>query len=215
MGAGAIARDDNQRVVDTTIALERGRGCYIRGAWADAYDLLSGADWVEPLGAGDLERLARSAYMLGRDDRYVDGLERAYRVHLDGTDVPRAVRCAFWIGHNMLFRGDTVRATGWFGRAERLLERGRQDCVERGYLLIPVWLGQMAGNDWEAGLATTAEAVEIGERFGDADLVWLARDEQGRALVNWGRVDAGLRLVDEALVVAAAGELSPIVTGIV
>src|SRR6185436_1972531 len=61
----------------------------------------------------------------------------------------------------------------------------------------------------------TAEAVEIGERFGDADLVWLARDEQGRALVNWGRVDAGLRLVDEALVVAAAGELSPIVTGIV
>jgi DNA-binding NarL/FixJ family response regulator len=153
--------------------------------------------------------------MLGRDDEYVTGLERAQRAYLDGGDVPRAVRCAFWIGHNMLFRGETARATGWFGRAKRLLEREQQDCVEHGYLLIPVWLAQMAGDDWAAGYATAAEAAEIGERFGDPDLVWLARDEQGRALVNWGRVGEGLRLVDEALVVAAAGELSPIVTGIV
>ena len=55
----------------------------------------------------------------------------------------------------------------------------------------------------------------IGERFGDADLVWLARDEQGRALLGQGRIEDGLRLVDEALVVATAGELSPVVTGIV
>jgi hypothetical protein len=40
-------------------------------------------------------------------------------------------------------------------------------------------------------------------------------DEQGRALVKQGRVEEGLRLVDEALVAAGAGELSPIVTGIV
>ena len=49
----------------------------------------------------------------------------------------------------------------------------------------------------------------------DADLVWLARDDQGRALVKQGRVEDGLRIVDEALAVAAAGELSPVVTGIV
>jgi DNA-binding NarL/FixJ family response regulator len=47
------------------------------------------------------------------------------------------------------------------------------------------------------------------------DLLWLARDEQGRALVKQGLTAEGLRLVDEALVVAAAGELSPVVTGIV
>ena len=206
---------DTQQVVDATVGLERGRECFTEGAWADAYDLLSAADRAAPLGAGDLELLARSAYMLGRDDEYVTGLERAQRSYLDGGDVPRAVRCAFWIGHNMLFRGETGRATGWFGRAKRLLEREQQDCVEHGYLLIPVWLAQMAGDDWAAGYATAAEAAEIGERFGDPDLVWIARDEQGRALVNWGRVGDGLRLVDEALVVAAAGELSPIVTGIV
>jgi len=81
--------------------------------------------------------------------------------------------------------------------------------------MIPVWLEQMAGGDWEAGHATAAKAAAIGERFGDADLVWLARDEQGRALLGQGRVAEGLRLVDEALVAAGAGELSPVVTGIV
>ena len=59
-----------------------------------------------------------------------------------------AVRSAFWIGHNLLFRGESVRATGWFARGERLLEQ-EQDCVERGYLLIPVW-----GSRWAAATTT-------------------------------------------------------------
>jgi hypothetical protein len=45
--------------------------------------------------------------------------------------------------------------------------------------------------------------------------LWLARDDQGCALIKHGRVGEGLRLVDEVLVAATAGELSPIVTGIV
>jgi DNA-binding NarL/FixJ family response regulator len=195
--------------------LQRGRESYARRAWADAHESLSAADRAAPLGAEDLELLARAAYMLGRDDDYVSGLERAHDLHLAADAARRAVRCAFWIGHSMLFRGRAALATGWFGRAGRLLEREGRDCVERGYLLIPVWLGQMAGGDLEAGHATAARAAEIGERFGDADLVWLARDDQGRALVRLGRVEEGLRLVDEILVIAAAGELSPIVTGIV
>jgi DNA-binding CsgD family transcriptional regulator len=74
---------------------------------------------------------------------------------------------------------------------------------------------QMGGGDYEAAHATTVEAAELGERFGDRDLMWLARDDQGCALIRLGRVAEGLRLVDEVLVAATAGELSPIVTGIV
>jgi DNA-binding CsgD family transcriptional regulator len=202
-------------MADVIAELEQGRGSYAGQAWLDAFDSLSSADRAMALGAEDLELLARSAYMLGRDDDYVDGLERAHRAYLDAGDASRAVSCAFWIGHNMLFRGETARATGWFARAQRLLEREERDCVERGYLLIPVWLGQMAGGDYEAGYATAAEAAAIGEHFGDPDLVWLARDEQGRALVRQGRVAEGLRLVDEVMVAATAGELSPLVAGIV
>ena len=54
--------------------LERGRASYAKRAWLDAYDWLSRADEDELLAPEDLELLARSAYMLGRDDDYVRAL---------------------------------------------------------------------------------------------------------------------------------------------
>ena len=107
------------------------------------------------------------------------------------------------------------RATGWLGRAQRLVEREGRDCVEQGYLLLPVMLRHEAAGDCEAASATAAEAAEIGERFGDADLFALAVQEQGHVLVKQGRVEEGLGLLDEAMVAVTAGELSPIVTGLV
>ena len=73
----------------------------------------------------------------------------------------------------------------------------------------------MAHEEYEAGFATAADAAAIGQRFGDADLMWIARDDQGRALAKQGRLDEAFRLVDEVLLVAEAGELSPRMTGIV
>jgi len=201
--------------VDAIVEPERGRAAYAKCAWGEAFEALSSADCAAPLEAGDLELLARAAYMLGRDHDYVGGLERAHHAHLEAQEVAPAARCAFWIGHNLLFRGERGRASGWFSRGRRLLEAVEGDCVERGYLLIPVWLEQMGGGDYEAAHATAAEAAELGERFGDRDLLWLARDDQGCALIKHGSVAEGLRLVDEVLVAATAGELSPIVTGIV
>ena len=83
----------------------------------DTYKLLSHADQEALLGAQDLEVLATSAYMLGRDDDYLSCLERAHHAHLDAGEALRAVRCAFWLGINLALRGETGRATGWFGRA--------------------------------------------------------------------------------------------------
>jgi DNA-binding NarL/FixJ family response regulator len=202
-------------VVRAVGELERGREAFASAAWLDAHRDLAAADAAAGLAPEDLELLARAAYMLGRDDDYRDGLERAHDAYVRAGQARCAVRCAFWIGHNLLFRGERARARGWFARAQRRLDRDGRDCVESGWLLIPVWLSQMAGGDWAAGYATAVEAAAIGERFEDADLVWLARDEQGRALLNQGRADDALALVDETLVVATAGELSPVVTGIV
>ena len=63
----------------------------------------------------------------------------------------------------------------------------------------------MGCGDYESGYATAGEASDIARRFDDADLLWLARGDQGRALINMGRVADGLRLVDEMLVVATEG----------
>ncbi len=69
----------------------------------DAYKSLSRADQAAPLGAEDLELLATSAYMLGRQQDYFRALERRYQAHLDAGEPIPAARSAFWIGVN-LFR---------------------------------------------------------------------------------------------------------------
>ena len=202
-------------VVDAIDELSRGREFYTRRAWVGAYQSLSRADQATPLGAEDLELLATSAFMLGRDDDCLSSLERAHHAYLNASEAMHAVRCAFWVGMNLALRREMSRATGWLGRAQRLVEREGGDCVERGYLLVPVMLRHEATGDLEAAYAAAASAAEIAERFGDPDLLALAVHEQGLILVNRGQVEKGLRLVDEAMVAVTAGELSPIVTGIV
>jgi DNA-binding CsgD family transcriptional regulator/tetratricopeptide (TPR) repeat protein len=113
-----------------------------------------------------------------------------------------------------VFLGQSAPARGWFARGRRLLEGGG-DSAERGYLLIPVLLEQSGKGDYDAAGATAAEIAGLGERFGDPDLVALGLMEEGHALVRAGRVEEGLRLVDETMVAVTAGELSPVVAGIV
>ena len=194
--------------------LQEGRKAYARSAWAQAYESLARADELEPLAAEDLELLATSAFMLGREDESMRALERACHRHSEADERRPAARCAFWIGIQLMLHGEMGPATGWLGRADRLLE-GEGECVEQGYMLMPVAMQHDAEGDLEGASATAAAAAEIGERFGDKDLFALAIHTQGEFLVNGGRVREGLGLLDEAMVTVTDGGLSPIVTGIV
>ncbi len=195
--------------------LERGRECYARGAWQEAYAALSSADRSAALGGADLELLATAAYMLGREQEHVDVLERAHHVQLDGGDTLRAARTAGWIGMQLMVLGEAGRGTGWIARATRLVERHPDDCVERGYLLIPLAYQHEATGDPAAAAAVAGDAVAIAERFGDQDLFALSLHMQGHFLVRSGRVTEGLGLLDEAMVAVTTGELAPIVSGLV
>ena len=195
--------------------LERGRESYRGEAWNDAYESLAAADLSTGLGADDLELLANSAYMLGREEDYFGTLERAYRAHLDAGQALSALRCAFWIGVNLAQRGEMGQAGGWLGRAQRLLDEEGGDRVERGYLLLPLVFQQEAGGELEAAAATAAEAAAIGERFDNTDLFALAAHERGHILIRLGRIKEGLALLDESMVAVTAGELSSIPAGIV
>jgi ATP/maltotriose-dependent transcriptional regulator MalT len=196
------------------LGVEQGRELYARKAWDAAYESLSSAD-AGSLSAGDLELLATAAYMLGRDDVYLETWGRAYDSHRRAGDMAGAARAAWWIGDYLRFRGDRARATGWFARGGRLLDRVRGDCVARGYLLLPALHDHVLLGDHEAAAAVAVEAGEIGERFDDRDLVALAMMEHGHALVRQGGVAEGLRLVDESLVAVTTDEPSPVIAGIV
>jgi hypothetical protein len=77
-------------------ATDRGRASFARGAWGEAYALLSAADGEAGLDLEDLERLGAAAYLIGRDDEAIDVWERAHRQGLRVGDIPRAAGCAFW-----------------------------------------------------------------------------------------------------------------------
>jgi DNA-binding CsgD family transcriptional regulator len=202
-------------VVQAVDELERGRDAYARRAWLDAFESLSRADQAAPLGAEDLELLATSASMVGRMDDYLALLERAHHAYLDAGEALRATRAAFWIGMNLAIRGEVGPMLGWFGRAQRLVEREGRDCVEQGYLLVPVAFQHQAMGDYEAAYAAAAGAAEFGERFGDADLFAAASHFQGLIRIKQGQVEEGLGLLDAAMVAVTAGEVSPVMTGVV
>ncbi|MFF8377573.1 LuxR C-terminal-related transcriptional regulator [Streptomyces sp. NPDC015661] len=200
--------------MDVAAELERARDAFARQEWWDAYTGFSGADGGQPLGPDDLVRWATAAYLVGCDAECVAATERAHHAYLSLGDTARAVRCAFWMALPLLLQGERARGGGWLARAQRLLDDTRLDCVEQGYLLFPQGL-RLAHKDHQAAYAAFSEAVAIGERFADPDLVALARHGQGRALIYGGETAAGVALLDEVMVAVSAGEVSPLVTGMV
>ncbi len=196
-------------------SLERGREAFAQRAWLDAHAALSEADGATPLGAEDLELLATSASMVGRMDEYLALLERAHHLYAGAGEELRAARMAGWIGMNLAIRGEMGPAGGWFGRSQRLVEGVGKECVEQGYLLVPVAFQQQAMGDFDASYDAAAGATEIGRRFGDADLCALAGHIQGLVRIKQGRVEEGLGLLDEAMVAVIAGEVSPVLSGVV
>ena len=191
---------------------EHGRACYGRRAWGDAYDALLCADQLTPLEADDLDRLATTAYLTGRDLEFQRLLERLHRIHVEADDRQRAARCAFWLAVSFLFRGEVGQSNAWAARVERLVED--TECVERGYLALLIAEQRFREGHIASAHATAGQAVAVGECFGDADLIAAARHVQGRALIEQGDVLTALKRLDETMLAVVAGELSPIVTGL-
>lgn len=195
---------------------ERAREAFDRRAWGEAYAHLAGTDDGASLGLDDLERLAVAAYLVGRDDESVAAWTRAHLACMAAGDVPRAARCAFWLAFWRLLRGDQAQATGWLGRARRVLDdAAADDCVERGYLLVPDALQHQAAGESATAHDLSEQVIAIAERFGDPDLTAFGRLGRGQALIALGRVREGVALLDEVMVAVIADELSPPVAGLV
>jgi DNA-binding NarL/FixJ family response regulator len=195
--------------------LEAGRAAYAERLWREACDRLVQADRAHPLAADDLDRLAWSCALLGRNDLLLATLERLYNLQLDAGDLRGAARAAFWLGFRLLFLGEIGRSTGWIATSQRVLERLGEDCAERGYLFLPQGLGRLSQKDAAGACEAARRAAEFGERFGDTNLTSLARAIEGQARIELGEREAGLSLLDEAILPASTGRLGPVATGIV
>lgn len=184
-------------------------------SWPEVFAELDAADARTPLGADDLERLAEAAMLSGEDGRVSELLQRAHHAFVNAGNPERAAENALRLAMFMLNAGQVAQAGGWIGRASRLLDDGRRDCVESGYLHQAVALQSIRTGD--VGRAGTAllRAIEVAERFGDADLLAMGRMGYGRLLIASGEIQSGAAILDEIMVSVTSGELTPIVAGIV
>jgi ATP/maltotriose-dependent transcriptional regulator MalT len=206
---------DGGRMSTSERELERARAAYAERSWLAASEAFARADESEPLSPADLELLTTSLLMLARDEDAAETLERAHRLYLEGGETLRAARSATWIGISFAYRGQIGPATGWLGRAHRLLETWPEQTAEHGLLMLPGVFQHEATGDFEAAAAVAREAAALGERFGDVDLFAIALHAEGHMLVKAGRVREGLALLDESMVVVTTHELWPFAVGIV
>lgn len=194
--------------------LELGRAAFAANSWADAFTFLAAADEASPLGPDDLETLASAAYLTGRHDLCTDAWARAHRAFATQGDDERAAGCALWLAFTLVNRGEFARAAGWVGRAVELLEGGTRDCAQRGFLLALTAVQSLMQGDAEHALPTILDAVAVADRFDDDDLKVLSRLGHGQILLELGRTDEGIALLDGVMVAVTTGEASATVAGL-
>ncbi len=131
-----------------------------------------------------------------------EGAYVAYRGDGDRLAAARVARMLAWINGNVF--GEWAVRAGWMGRARTLLAGEDAESAEHGWVLM---LDAQTEPDSARKLQWYRQARELGSRFGDPALEIEALGWLGLQTALEGDVDAGLRLLDEALAAVVSGEV--------
>jgi ATP/maltotriose-dependent transcriptional regulator MalT len=153
------------------------------------------------------EGLSWATSWLGDTDASLAAREQAFRAYRASEDVGGAARMAGWLANDALhFRGDEAVAAGWLERGRSLLD-GRPPSAEYGWLLvIEGYYALEVDADPEAAAIKGGEAAALGTGLSVPDLEALGIAIEGAARVAQGRVDEGLRRLDEAAALCVGEE---------
>lgn len=191
---------------------EAGRSAFARHAWREAFETLTHAQGARALSVEDVERLAESAWWIGRIDDCIAARERAYAVYMDEQKPRAAAAVAVRLAEDFFRRQAKSLGNGWLKRAERLLQ-DVPECSEQGALLRLQAILALDSGEVDKALGLARRTLDIANRFDDHDLQALALHDIGRMLVSNGELAQGMALIDEAMAAAVGGELGPEVTG--
>ena len=95
--------------------------------------------------------------------------------------------------------GNLTAARAWFVRATRMIE-GEPPCIEQGWVAVAAMGCDV--DDPAVLLARAELALDRARRFGDVNLETKALADAGLALVQSGRMDEGMAMLDEAMALA-------------
>jgi ATP/maltotriose-dependent transcriptional regulator MalT len=194
-----------------SVSIEVGRAALADGRWREARGIFEGL-----LEAGEspeaLEGLGLAARWELDEPAAMRAHQRAYRLYRARGDHRGAARMAIQIALGALnFHSDVAVARGWMERARRLLAEVPEASSEAGWLRMgEAHLALTVDHDLAGALRLAAEAIAIGREVADLDVEMFGIAVKGLALVTEGRVDEGMRLLDEAAAAATAGELADV-----
>jgi hypothetical protein len=201
-GAAAAGEDD----------IAAARTACERHEWARAADLFEAAAARQLLGADDLLMHGEALLWTNRHDESLTAEERAYQAYIRAGEERRAGHVAVLLTVHNGVRLDMAVAGGWLAKAKNLLEADTE-CREHGWLAFVLAHISEAAGDWDAVLELAGRMRTLGDRHGDAELTALGLAFEGRVTTRRGSLEAGRRLLDEAMASAASGELGMMATG--
>lgn len=188
-------------------ALERGRAALRAWSWEEARaafeEALAGEESIEAL-----EGLSSAAAWLDDIRTAISAQERAYRLHRARGDDPAAAAAAANIAQiTMDFLGEPAVVTGWLERARRLLA-GRLDEPILAYVDgLEAYLALAYMKDVPRARNLAQRAVRAAGRAGDFVTETMGQALLGLILVTEGRLQEGMRLLDQSAAAAVSGDL--------
>ena len=171
------------------------------GDWRGARDTFS-AVLVVAEAPEALFGLANTLFWLGDIAGTIAYCEKAYAAFRRRGDPRFAAGAALsLVGYNKGYLGNTAAARGWLSRAARIIDSD-----------VPELRGELLGatayvtDDPVQSEALARQAAEIGRASGNSDLELMAMHAVGQALVQQGRTEEGMLLLDEAMAGVIGGE---------
>jgi DNA-binding NarL/FixJ family response regulator len=154
-----------------------------------------------------LEAQARSRYLDLEFSAAIDAWERAYAAYRAAGDAVGAVRMARTLaGMHGTINGDAAVMSGWLARAKTLLATAGES-AECGWVALN---GGMFEQDRARKESLLYQALDVGRRYGDADLEFTALAYLGASLVHGDRTADGMAMLDEALAAVAGDEVDDV-----
>ena len=173
--------------------------------WADARTSFEGALAIEE-SADALEGLSWAAWWLDDGAALFASRERAYHLYREGGDPASAARMATWLACDEIdFNAAISVASGWVGRAHRLLDP-LDPSPDHGWLHFHEGYLARHRDDGALAIELGSRAAAIGSEFGVPDLEMLGLALRGATLVFETEVEEGMRCLDEAALLALQGE---------
>lgn len=198
----------------TAAGLAAAREALARHDWQAAYAASDSAvSGARGLAAADgLDVRAEAAWWLGFMDECIDAREAAYAIYEEGGATRQAAQCAVWLYEHHTFKAQPSVGIAWLRRAQRLLA---DDGQSPQYGSLALREAEVSHGSGELVLAAkrARDVLELGRRLRSHDLEAEALQTLGRVLIDQGHAEEGLSYLDEAMLFAVEGKLSPYSTG--